>query len=166
MNLLMIQNYIYWFIALILVIVGIFGSVFPALPGAPLIFLGLLFAAWIDNFDKVGVVALLVLGTLTLFILFIDIIATGRGAKKVGASKGAIYGATLGTFLGIFFGIIGFIFGPFIGAFIGEILTTRDALKAGKVGFGTWLGLAIGTAVKVALGFVMIIVFFLFYIFG
>ena len=45
------------------------------------------------------------------------------------------------------------------GAAIGEFIAQRDALRAGKVGLATWLGLLLGTVVKIAIAFTMIGVF-------
>jgi len=53
---------VWWLLAGILVLVGMAGTVLPALPGAPLVFLGLLLAAWIDGFQRVGWLALTLLG--------------------------------------------------------------------------------------------------------
>src|SRR6185503_9744575 len=55
-----------WPLAAALVILGVAGTVLPALPGAPLVFAGLLVAASIDGFQKVGWFTLGVLGVLTL----------------------------------------------------------------------------------------------------
>jgi uncharacterized protein YqgC (DUF456 family) len=68
-------------------------------------------------------------------------------------------GAALGTLAGLFFGLPGVIIGPFAGAVIGELTTHRDFAKAGKAGVAAWIGFAIGTAVKVALAFLMIGIF-------
>jgi len=38
----------------LLVVIGILGTVLPALPGVPLVFVGLLVAAWAEGFQKVG----------------------------------------------------------------------------------------------------------------
>ena len=42
------------------------------------------------------------------------------------------------------------------GAAIGEYLSHRDALRAGKVGVSTWVGLLIGTVLKLAIVFAMV----------
>jgi uncharacterized protein YqgC (DUF456 family) len=68
-------------------------------------------------------------------------------------------GAALGTVAGLFFGLPGVIVGPFVGAVIGELTTHRDFVKAGKSGVAAWIGFAIGTAVKVAMAFLMIGIF-------
>jgi len=68
-------------------------------------------------------------------------------------------GAALGTIAGLFFGLPGVIVGPFVGAVIGELSTHNDFTKAGKAGVAAWIGFAIGTAVKVAMAFLMIGIF-------
>ena len=148
-----------WIIAGVLVAAGIIGMVAPALPGPVLIFAGLLLAAWVDGFEKVGWLPLSLLGVLTALTFVADIVATGAGAKKAGASKQAIIGATLGTIVGIFFGVIGIFVGPFAGAAVGEFLAKRDLVRAGKVGYGTLFGLVLGAAMKIALALAMVAVF-------
>ena len=48
---------------------------------------------------------------------------------------------------------------PLVGAAIGEFIAQRNLLRAGKVGVATWIGLLVGTAVKVAIVFAMVGVF-------
>jgi uncharacterized protein YqgC (DUF456 family) len=71
----------------------------------------------------------------------------------------AIAGAAIGTIAGIFTGLWGLLFMPLVGAAIGEYLARKDALRAGKVGIATWLGMLVGTVVKVAIVFLMVGVF-------
>ncbi|MGV8944768.1 DUF456 domain-containing protein [Thermomonas sp.] len=154
-------NALYYVIAAILVIVGLIGTVLPALPGLPLVFAGMLLAAWTGGFEQVGVLMLVVLGVLTLVSLAVDFWATALGAKRVGASRKAIIGAMLGTFAGLFFGPFGLLLGPFAGALLGELLHRRslgssDLGDAAKIGFGTWLGILFGIALKLGLAFAML----------
>jgi hypothetical protein len=148
-----------WIAAVLLIIVGIAGTVLPALPGIPLIFGGVLLAAWIDDFQRIGVWTLVVLALLAVFGVAVDYVAAALSAQRVGASRQGIIGAALGTLAGIFTGLWGLVFMPLVGAAIGEFLAHRDALRAGKVGAATWFGLLIGTAVKIAVAFTMIGVF-------
>ena len=148
-----------WVLAIALVLVGIAGTVLPALPGAPLVFAGLLLAAWIDGFQKVGWFPLVILGLLTVLTFVVDFLAAGMGAKRVGASWLAVFGAAVGTVIGLFFSLPGLILGPFLGAVAGEYLARRNRDQAVKVGFGTWVGLLIGTAGKMAVIFIMVAVF-------
>ena len=148
-----------WILAVALVVVGIAGTVLPAIPGAPLVFAGLLVAAWADGFRKVGPLPLVLIGLLTLVAFAVDWVAALLGAKKVGASRWALLGAAVGTVAGLFFGLPGLLLGPFAGAAAGELFVARDLRQAGKVGLGTWLGFLFGTLAKLAVVFSMLGVF-------
>jgi uncharacterized protein YqgC (DUF456 family) len=146
-------------LAALLVLVGLAGVVLPALPGLPLVFAGMLLAAWVGGFQEIGVFPLVVLGLLTLVSFVVDFWATAHGAKRVGASRKAIVGAVLGTFAGLFFVPIGLFVGPFVGALVGELLHGRELGAAAKVGFGTWLGIVLAIVLKLGLAFAMLGVF-------
>src|SRR5262245_46106158 len=142
-----------------LVIVGLAGIVLPALPGHLLILAGLVVAAWAEHFTRVGVWTLVVIAVIAAASFLVDFAAAAFGAKHLGASSRAMVGAGLGTIAGLFFGLPGVIVGPFVGAAIGELTVENDLRKAGKAGVAAWIGFAIGTAVKVAMAFVMIGIF-------
>ena len=148
----------------VLVIVGLLGTVLPIIPGALLVFGGLLLAAWADQFARVGAVGLTIIGALGLLGWGMDFLATLLGAKRVGASPQALLGATVGGAFGLFLGLPGLILGPFVGAVGGELLARRGLVQAGKVGVGTWLGLVAAAVVKVVLAFMMIATFLAFYL--
>ncbi len=145
-----------WVIGVALVVVGLAGVVLPALPGTWLILAGLILAAAAEEFTRVGVVTLVVIGVLGLSSYAIDFLAAGLGTKKLGASPRAMAGAMIGTVAGLFFGLPGLIVGPFVGAAIGEWTVHRDLSKAGKAGAAAWIGFAVGTALKVGVAFLMI----------
>ena len=153
------MNVLLWVFAVALILIGIAGTVLPALPGAILVFGGIALAAWIDDFTRIPVWLLAVLGVMTLIAWAVDYFAAAAGAKRAGASKLALFGALLGTFAGIVTGLRGLIFMPLLGAAIGEYIAQRDLRRAGKVGLSTWLGLLVGTAAKVAIVFAMVGVF-------
>jgi uncharacterized protein YqgC (DUF456 family) len=150
---------ILWTAAIALILVGVAGTVLPALPGAILVFGGIALAAWIDDFARIPVWLLLLLGVLTAMAWIVDFVATALGAKRAGASRQAIAGAVIGTLAGIFSGLWGLLFMPLVGAAIGEYIAQRDLRRAGRVGLATWIGLLLGTAAKVAIVFAMIGVF-------
>lgn len=148
-----------WILAVVMVVVGLAGIVVPALPGHALILAGLILAAWADGFAHVGGWALGVIAVVAVASYGIDFAAAALTTRRLGASPRAMIGAGLGTLAGFFFGVPGLIAGPFIGAVIGELTATRDLAQAGKAGVAATIGFAIGTAVKVALAFVMIAIF-------
>lgn len=146
-----------WYVlAALMVVVGLAGIILPALPGLPLVFAGMLLAAWAGDFQQIGWVTLVILGLLTLLSVAVDFFATLVGARRVGASKKALLGAVLGTFAGLFFGPIGLFAGPFVGALLGELWHGREIGQAAKVGLGTWLGILLGTVLKLGLAFAML----------
>jgi uncharacterized protein len=147
------------FLAAIIVIVGLIGLVLPAIPGAPLVFVGLLVAAWAEDFTYVGPWTIVILALLALLTYGVDLWATMFGAKKFGASRRAIIGAVVGAVVGLFLGFPGVLFGPFIGAVIGELLAQRNLQQAARAGFGATIGLVLGAAIKIALAFSMIGIF-------
>ena len=146
-------------LAALLVLVGLAGVILPALPGLPLVFAGMLLAAWVDHFETVGPIPLVILGVLTLVSFLVDFWATAHGAKRVGASRKALVGAVLGTFAGLFFAPIGLFIGPFVGALVGELLHGRELRAAARVGFGTWLGIVLAIVLKLGLAFAMLGIF-------
>jgi hypothetical protein len=148
----------------LLVVLGIIGTVMPAMPGAPLVFVGLLIAAWAEGFQKVGWFTLSILAVLTLLSFVVDFFATKLGAQRMGASWAALFCAAVGAIVGLFFGLPGFIFGPFLGAVIGEYAARRNWRQASRVGFGTWLGMLLGIAGKLTLVFTMVGIFLTAYV--
>ena len=150
-----------WVLAVVLMAVGVAGTILPAIPGATLVFAGILAGAWADDFTRVPVWVVVVAGVLAALTWVVDFAAAAMGAKRVGASPWAVVGAAVGTIAGIFTGFVGLLFLPLAGAALGEFLARRDPMRAGKVGIATWLGLLAGTALKVAIVFAMIGLFVL-----
>lgn len=150
---------IVWALAILLIIIGMIGSLVPVLPGTVLVFGGMVLAAWADGFTRVGIPTLVVLALITVVVYVIDFVAGVYGVEKTGASRRAVIGAALGTVVGLFFGLPGLILGPFVGAVAGEYTVRRHFAGAGRAGAGAWLGLVLGTAAKIALNFVMLGIF-------
>jgi len=148
-----------WFVAVVMIGVGVAGTVLPGIPGPALIFAGMVVGAWADGFQKVGFFTLAILLVLTLLTFVVDYTAAAVGAKRAGASRWGILGAAIGTLAGLFFGLPGLVIGPFVGAFAGEYMVRRRAGEAGRIGLATWLGLLLAAVANIALIFVMIGVF-------
>ena len=150
---------LWWVLAVLIVIAGLAGTVIPALPGVPLVFLGLFVGAWIGQFEAVGWGTLGVLALLALIAWIVDFLAGAAGARYLGASSRAFWGATIGAIAGIFFGVVGMLLGPFIGAVLGELSGGSNMVQSGRAGVGAWIGMVIATALKRALAFLMIGIF-------
>ncbi len=151
-------------VAVLLIVVGIAGTVLPMLPGVPLVFAGLLLAAWHGGFEQVGILSMVIIGAIAAMAWVVDFFASVITAKKVGASKYALWGAGIGAVVGIAGGIVGLIIGPAIGAVIGELIshknTSREATtKATTVGIAAGLGFVFALVIKIVLVLTMLAVF-------
>jgi len=148
-----------WALAAVLVVIGVMGLALPALPGAPLVFLGLLVAAWAENFVFVDAPLLWLLAGLAALTYAVDFIAGALGARRFGASRWAVVGATLGAVVGLFFGLAGILLGPFAGAMAAELMVSRNLSAAGRSGIGATLGMLVGGLAKLAIAFSMLALF-------
>ena len=138
-------------LAVTVIVVGVVGTVVPGLPGAVLVLVGLVWLAWLDGFDHVGGGTIAVLVGLTAGCYAVELIATAVGASYAGASRWVIAGAVAGTIVGLLFGLPGLLLGPLIGAVGAEYLARGTLLQATRAGLGAWVGVRVGSAVKIAL---------------
>ncbi len=150
---------LWWILSATLIVLGLAGTVLPALPGTLFILAGIVLGAWIDHFTRIGWGIVTAVGVLAVLAWGLDYAAGVLGARKVGASRQALIGAALGTLVGLFMGLVGVLFMPLVGAAVGEYLARRDQGQALKVGLATWLGIMAGLIAKVVIGFMMIGIF-------
>ena len=125
----------------ICVIVGIFGSFLPILPGLSACWVGLLLL----YLTKVVENNYWVLGTtllITIIITVLDYIIPSKGTKKFGGSSYGVWGTNIGLIVGILAPIpFGVIIGPFVGALIGELIyDSKNHSRAIKAATGSLLG--------------------------
>lgn len=125
----------------ICVIIGIFGSFLPVLPGLSSCWVGLLLLhltkAVENNYWLLGITLVI-----TITITILDYIIPSKGTKKFGGSSYGIWGTNIGLIIGIFSPIpFGVIIGPFVGAFIGELIyDSKNHKRALKAATGSLLG--------------------------
>lgn len=137
-------------LALLVMFVGIVGSILPGLPSTPFVFLGALGHKL--YFKEMGAAwwVVLVLGILTVLSLVLDYLATIYGAKKMGATWRGVVGALVGGVVGLFFSLPGILLGPFVGAMAFEMVGGREWKESSRAGIGATLGLIAGTLGKLA----------------
>ncbi len=146
---------------LILFALGILGIVLPLLPGAALIWAGMLLYGILTGFRGLGFTFYLLQGLAVVLVWGIDYLAAAVGTRYSGGSKAAAWGAVLGLLLGlIILGPAGIIFGPFLGALLGEMLRGTPAEKALRSSLGALVGLLGGLVLKLVIVAVMIYWFF------
>lgn len=148
-------------LAVLFFVVGLAGSVLPILPGAILIWVGMLLYGVLTQFATLHFLFFLGQGLAVVLVYVIDYLAGMVGVKKFGGSRYAIYGSFIGTVLGIILlGPAGIIFGPFMGAVAGEMLNGQQLNVAARSGIGTIVGMLGGVLVKLTIEVAMIVWFF------
>jgi membrane protein len=136
-------------LGLIAVLVGLLGTIYPAIPGLGLMFGGAWLLAYAGNYQVYGTNTLIFIGIAAAFGMAMDYVSGVLGAKYTGASKQALWGAFIGGIPGAFLSLPGLLLGPLVGAGVGEFIAKRDMLQAGKVSLGTFIGFIIGMIAKV-----------------
>lgn len=147
----------WWLIAIVLMAVGLIGTVLPIVPGTVIILAAAVIHQMMLGTEKsLGWWNIAVLVLLTLLSYALEFASGYFGAKKFGASKWGAFGAMVGAIVGLFFGIPGLIVAPIIGAIAGEIVAGKRLVSAGRAGWGTLLGNLVGLIGKLTIGLVMV----------
>jgi len=115
-------------------VIGLIGSVVPALPGPPVSLIGLLLIHY-AGYGNFHILFLVILGAITILIMVLDNILPAWMTKRFGGSRMAVIGSVIGLAAGmIFFAPAGILAGPFLGALAGELinsgLQSKRAAKA------------------------------------
>ena len=136
-------------LAVILLIVGIAGSVLPVLPGTPLSWLGLLLLKFVPSVSyHLSWSVVIAVGLFTLVVVFLDNLLPIWSTKKIGGSKKLVWGAAIGFVAGFWFGPLGIILGPFVGALVAGILSGSHIKAALKHASGAFIGFFAGIVLK------------------
>src|SRR5215204_2439990 len=131
-------------LTLVLMFVGLLGSVLPGLPGVTLIFLSALVYALLTDFRTVGAAILVILFVFAAIAFVADFVATSYGARRFGASNWGTVGGAIGGIAGALIGLLllgigsllGLILGTIAGVFLGEYLkrTRQGQQEPGSTG--------------------------------
>ncbi len=143
-------------ISFILILTGIAGMILPGLPGALLIWLGIVAYGFLNPNVHWTITFFLIEGLLALLTYVVDYLATIWGVKKFKGTKAGAIGAVMGMFFVFIMGPLGLIIGPFIGAVMGEIIAGGEMRQALSSGFGTFVGFLVATFVRLLLCGIMI----------
>jgi uncharacterized protein len=152
----LVLEVVLYLLGAVALVAGVVGLVLPGLPGSPLLVAGVVLVAWGGHFQRVGWPTIVASAILGAVILAVDWIAGVLGAKAFGASRWAVIGGGVGVLAGLPFGLPGIILGPAAGAVVFEYWKNPDFGRAMKAGLGVFVGFLVGSAVKIALAFVIL----------
>lgn len=155
-------------VLLLVMLVGIIGSIVPALPGPSLILIAVLVWLFTTGFSSFGPLTVTVIVVLLLSSA-VELLGTYLGARQFGASNWGQIGAIVGLVLGVLgllpalpFGgpIVGFFLGPVVGAFVGEFLYRRNLELGDRFlsSLKACVGIVVGTIVGKIMEFLLAIV--------
>jgi uncharacterized protein YqgC (DUF456 family) len=137
-----------WGVVLLLLGVGLAGSVVPLLPGTTLMFAAVLLQKWLLP-DSLTWFAVGWIGAFWLVSVVLDVLGTLLGTRLFGGSRWGMAGASGGALAGMFFSVPALLLGTVLGAIAAEKLvgkrTNQEALRSG---FGAAVGFLLGTVAR------------------
>lgn len=146
-------------VALLVMLAGVAGTLLPALPGIPLIWVAMLGYGLVERFRTMTPLFLGLSLAVVVLSQVAEHYARAWGAKRFGAGKAGTWGAVIGSVIGLFFMPIGLVAGPFLGALAGELLVGRSAKEALRAGWGGLIGALGSVAVNFVLALSLTIAF-------
>lgn len=144
-------------LAIVITVIGFFGSIVPGLPGSPLFLVALLIAKFGAAVDIMTNTELIVFTVLVVLTFVADFFVPVFTTKIFGGSKAGMWGSVTGLFAGFFIPLptfgLGVVIWPFLGAVLGEkFVANKDTKEALKSGLGNLIGFVLTTLFKLVLG--------------
>lgn len=150
-----------WLIVILLFGLGLIGVFIPMLPGAGLVFSGVLIYAVVTDFVNINVTTVMAFGVVAAVAWLIEYLGAALGVRMGGGGKLAMTGLIIGALLGfISGGPVGLLIGMLLGSFLGATYEGSSTSKASRAAIFSVLGL-LGAKVLQLLLAVGIIVAFL-----
>lgn len=148
-----------WCVVIVLLLVGLVGSVVPLLPGTTLILIGVVLQKWLLP-DTLSWAAVAWVAVFWLASIASDMACTLIGTKLFGGGKWGMAGASGGALIGMFFSLPILLFGTMFGAVLAEKWGgKRTDGEAFKSGLGATLGFLASTVVRLACALAMLAIY-------
>lgn len=153
-----------WLVTLSLLFAGALGCVLPILPGHLILFMAAVAHRLMLGTEGSGLEwwSFVILGLLMAASQALEMLSGAAGAKWFGGTRWGAIGALIGGVAGMFFIPLGLLVGPLAGAVVGEIAFARRHPGPAMIsGVGSVVGTLAGMGIKLVIGAVMIVWFFL-----
>lgn len=162
----MLPEWAFW-VAVVLMLVGMVGILVPALPGAAIMWAVVLVYSILDRFATIELPWFVVLTVLGLAGATADIWVSILGARVGGASIAStlfsLAGAAVGGLVGFFVGVVGALPGMIVGAvsgvFLNELRVHRRWKAALKATLGLVVGFTVSTVIQLSIAAAMLALF-------
>lgn len=143
-------------IALVLLLLGLLGSVIPGLPGPPISYTGILLIHFFTEI-QFSSTFLWAWGIVVALVFILDYTLQSWGVAKFGGGRYSTIGTFIGLFVGLFVPPVGLLLGPFVGAFIGALVEVKGAhARALKVALGSLVGFVSGAVLKLSVSLALL----------
>lgn len=130
-------------LSLVLMFLGVLGTLLPVLPGISLSMIGLLILKFTNYSNVIGWGAITIFAILYLGLALLEYLLPMYTTKKYGGTRYGIIGLVMGTLVGIIFAPFGFVsllIMPFLGAFVGEYICNQNQRNAMRAAWGAFIG--------------------------
>ncbi len=145
-----------WSLAILLMVIGLVGSVVPLMPGTTLILVGALLQKWLLP-DTLTWLAVGWIAAFWLLSVIADIGCTIVGTRLFGGSKWGMAGATGGAVIGMFLSIPALLLGTILGAVLAEKwLAKRTGEQALRAGAGAAVGFILSIFARLSCALIMV----------
>jgi uncharacterized protein YqgC (DUF456 family) len=145
--------------AVVLLVLGVVGSVVPLLPGPLLSLAGVYCYWWASEYTESGLLLLVALTLVGLLALVANYLAGAVSARAGGASLGtSVLAALSGIVLFFVAGPLGIIVGVVVAVFAVEFYRHRDPERSAKTAIYTAIGMLASTVVQFLLTMTMLVV--------
>ena len=152
---LIVMDWLWIVLGILLVITGIAGSLLPVLPGPPIAYAGLLVQLFREP-DPFSAKFLIIWAIVVIISLVLDYFIPIWGTKKFGGTRYGVWGCAIGFLLAFWMGPWGIVVGPFLGAFLGEMIGGQSSGKSFKAALGSFIGFLFGSFLKLVICFFML----------
>jgi uncharacterized protein len=145
-------------VAVVVMAIGLVGSVVPFIPGLPLIWIAAFGYGVAEGFDRAGVVAMIAITAVMIVGIAIKYALAHSSARKSGAPFTTIAFAAVLGFVGFFvIPVIGFIVGAVLGVLVAERRRLSDWGPAWRSTRAVIVAFGLGTLLEMGAGILMIL---------
>ena len=146
-------------IVLVMMLVGLAGTLFPVLPGIVLMWVAAIAYGLSFGFDALGIGITAVISVLTVVALVLGVVLPKQAAAGAGASNKAQLAAGVGAIIGFFvIPVVGLVIGAVVGIAIAEYYEKGDWELAKGSTIAVAKGFGVSTLAQFAIGVAILLI--------